>query len=60
MEAENETKTPEEQFRQNIRNLLIEWYSQCPNSMKFTSNVIKAYKKTFPDDEFMKEVDHGI
>jgi len=48
--------TPEEEFREKIRNLLIDWYEGCPMPMKFISTVIKEYKETFPDDKFMQEI----
>lgn len=53
-------KTEEEIFREEMRALIVDWYSACPQSMKFVSNTIKVYKKTFPDDDFMKDVGHHL
>lgn len=49
-----------QKFREDIRSLIVEWYSACPQSMKFVSNTIKTYKNTFPDDNFMKDINHDI
>lgn len=57
---EDKKQTPEEAFKESIRELIIEWYGNCPHAMKFTSSVIKEFKKTFPDDDFMKEIDRNL
>lgn len=51
--------TPEEEFREKVRELLIDWYEGCPRPMKFTNSVIKEYKRIFPDDKFLSEVGKG-
>lgn len=56
----NEKEKDESAFREEIRNLIVEWYSNCPHSMKFVSKTIKAYKERFPDDNFMKDVGHDL
>lgn len=63
---ENNTPQPEEKmskeeiFREEIRNLIIEWYTNCPKAMMFTTKVIKRYKETFPDDNIMHEIDSRL
>ena len=49
-----------QKFREEIRALIVEWYSACPQSMKFVSKTIKTYKNTFPDDDFMKDIDRNL
>lgn len=53
-------KNEEKIFREEMRALIVDWYSACPQSMKFVSNTIQSYKRTFPDDDFMKEVGHDL
>ena len=48
--------TPEEEFRETVRQMIVEWYSDCPRSVQFVSKVIREYKKSFPDDDFMKDI----
>ena len=45
-----------ENFRNDIRELLKEWYRDCPNKMRVITGLISAYKTRFPNDNFMKEL----
>lgn len=49
--SDNTQREAEEAFVREVRELLVDWYSNCPHAMKFTTGIIKAYKKNFPDDE---------
>lgn len=48
----------EEKFRAEIKDLIVEWYSGCPRAMQFTNNVIKSYKRNFPEDDLIKAVNN--
>lgn len=59
METKNE-KNEDEIFREKMRELIVDWYSSCPQSMKFVSKTIRSYKETFPEDDFMKDVGRDL
>jgi hypothetical protein len=57
----NDTNQEEkENFIKEMRELIIDWYSNCPHAMQFTSKAIRSYKQNFPDDDFMDDVNRNI
>lgn len=51
----NEETERLQSFKDEIGNLIQEWYEGCPRPLQFVSKVIKSYKEHFGNDYASKK-----